>query len=383
MNTWRCPLGKCLRNDQVCNGVPNCRDGSDETTSCSLQQPQTMTTVPTMTNSTILEGQQLKLTQQKSHIVHTLLTEDTTQRPACYTRDPGSVFFREDVQTLLQRLIDQDYEKLFRNRKLGKKLETPKLQLLTDEELNRLMTETEIKVKHKLKMPPLMKERDDSTKVLSRNPELQGFDKTKYVFTDISMGVSERERVVVVRDPDGVLREASWEEKQRVCQIYFPVFGRQIRMPKMFEDEYLQDCLSRGEYEFILDRACIQFEPDDPGYIRVTRKTYECVDKNGHYDALRSTRHFGPMVLHLTLLKRIDNLLFHLISREEIEAGADLVRLFHLVENTSSSLPKDVDSRQVVENHALKKPALELAWETYLEIVKQRAETISGVAQLS
>lgn len=44
---------------------------------------------------------------------------------------------------------------------------------------------------------------------------------------------------MVTRDPDGVLREASWEERQRVCQIYFPTQGKEIRVPKMFEDEHL------------------------------------------------------------------------------------------------------------------------------------------------
>ena len=43
-----------------------------------------------------------------------------------------------------------------------------------------------------------------------------------------------------MRDPNGVLKEASWEEKQRMCQIYFPIPGRKIKTPKMFEDEHLQ-----------------------------------------------------------------------------------------------------------------------------------------------
>lgn len=30
-STHRCPLGKCLNKDQLCNGIADCRDGSDET----------------------------------------------------------------------------------------------------------------------------------------------------------------------------------------------------------------------------------------------------------------------------------------------------------------------------------------------------------------
>ena len=49
-----------------------------------------------------------------------------------------------------------------------------------------------------------------------------------------------QKREVIVRDPDGILREASWEERQKMNQIYLPAPGRQIRMPKMFEEAHLQ-----------------------------------------------------------------------------------------------------------------------------------------------
>jgi len=35
-NTWRCPLGACLKADQVCDGIPHCRDRSDEIFACRL-----------------------------------------------------------------------------------------------------------------------------------------------------------------------------------------------------------------------------------------------------------------------------------------------------------------------------------------------------------
>ena len=88
----------------------------------------------------------------------------------------------------------------------------------------------------------------------------------------------------------------------------------------------------------MLDRACAQFEPDDPEYIRVSRKTYEYVNDSQDYAALRSTRHFGPMVLHLVLSQRMDNLLSYLITIKDIAAGADVVRVFYAVENTATSV---------------------------------------------
>lgn len=47
-------------------------------------------------------------------------------------------------------------------------------------------------------------------------------------------------RAIVARDCDGVLREASWEERQKMCQVYFPAVGREVQIPKMFENQYLE-----------------------------------------------------------------------------------------------------------------------------------------------
>ena len=48
------------------------------------------------------------------------------------------------------------------------------------------------------------------------------------VFTDITYGVHDRERFIVVREPDGVLRHAKGEERDRLNQIYFPHLGRKV-----------------------------------------------------------------------------------------------------------------------------------------------------------
>lgn len=54
------------------------------------------------------------------------------------------------------------------------------------------MEETERKLKLKLKMPPLLKEREPVDKTLAKNAELQGFDTAKYVFIDISQGITDK-----------------------------------------------------------------------------------------------------------------------------------------------------------------------------------------------
>ena len=54
------------------------------------------------------------------------------------------------------------------------------------------MAEVEQKTETKLQMPPLLNEWKPIDNVLSVNPELQGFDTAKYVFTDISFGIPNR-----------------------------------------------------------------------------------------------------------------------------------------------------------------------------------------------
>lgn len=67
--------------------------------------------------------------------------------------------------------------------------------------------------------------------------------------------------------------------------------------------------LERGDYLFVLDRTCVEFDADDPEYHRITHTTYNHIDEKQAYGTLRFTRHFGPMVFYLVLSDNIDNLL--------------------------------------------------------------------------
>lgn len=50
---------------------------------------------------------------------------------------------------------------------------------------------------------------------------------------------SFQERFIVVREPNGVLRKATWEERDRMIQIFFPQEGRRVIPPVLFKDEHL------------------------------------------------------------------------------------------------------------------------------------------------
>ena len=128
--------------------------------------------------------------------------------------------------------------------------------------------------------------------------------------------------MIVVRDLDGTLRHANLEERKKMNKVYFPKKGQEFYTPKMFADpDILNSVLNRASpedntYEFVLDRACVQFEPDDQEYINVVEATYNHIDQKRHYDFLRSTRHYGPMVFYLTRSRKLDNLLLFYIENE-------------------------------------------------------------------
>lgn len=170
----------------------------------------------------------------------TVLFFDVSITETVYDKDPAPYFLNEKVQKLLQKLTRADPEKVFRRRLDGKKLGPPEYQFMTDQQLQKALKKAEIEMWEQLQMPPVVKVREEDDRVLSQDSALQGFDTVKWVFTDITFGVSNKERVIAVREPDGTLRLGNWKEKDRLNQIYNPMKGREIYTPKMFEPEYLE-----------------------------------------------------------------------------------------------------------------------------------------------
>lgn len=267
------------------------------------------------------------------------------------------IFYQEDVQQLLQTLTGMDYDKIFRMRRIGKPAEKPIYQFMTDEELQEARRQTEKRARERLQMPPVMSEREPCEQVLEQDPLLAGFDIAKYVFTDISYGIPDRERIIVVREVDGTLRTATWEEKDRLNQTYLPREGRTTRIPAMFEPENLQAVLGPDKYEYILDRNCIQFEPDHPVYIRTAAAVYDHVAEHKQYPVLYSTRHYGPLVFHLCLSHQLDEfIVYTVLHQRDLATAANAVRIFMRVHPDSKVLTvldeKTASDEEIIQGFA-------------------------------
>ena len=126
--------------------------------------------------------------------------------------DPiGKLFFNPQVQETLTALTGCKHEKIFRLQKKARRTEKPRYQFMTDEQLKKAQQFVDDNAKALLQMPPVMSERSNEVfKSIEEDPELVGFDAAKYVFTDISPGFHNRERIIVTRHPNGSLRQATW-----------------------------------------------------------------------------------------------------------------------------------------------------------------------------
>lgn len=298
----------------------------------------------------------------------------------------ASFFFQPEVQKELTFLTGLDFDRVFRKAKAGQAISAPKYRFVTDAELAKMYEDAKLKAQARLQMPPVMDERLPNNRILEHDAGIAGYSAARIVFTDITFGVHDRERLVVVREPDGRLREAEDEERDRVNQIYFPKEGRKIDAPELFQPENLETVLgitleeikSQPEgYTRLLDHNCLQFEPDHPTFIQTAETVYEHINAHAQFDALYSTRHFGPMVFHLVWNRRCDDLLVHFLQKdrvEEVESVLNLYSLFHPDSATSlasSELSGPERLRVFIENDAKKGPKLHSVLEQMLERMKQ------------
>lgn len=142
--------------------------------------------------------------------------------------------------------------------------------------------------------------------------------------------------------------------------------------------------MDREEFEFILDRACLQFDPDDPEYHRVTKEVYSYINKLKKFDVLRSTRHFGPLVFYLVWNKDIHTLLMDTIESGNIEEAGALIRLYHVVfpeiKSAEESIENDVELiKKYAELDSLDRYELTGAIKKYEILQKEKQEIDIGI----
>ncbi|XP_022212227.2 28S ribosomal protein S22, mitochondrial [Drosophila obscura] len=247
-----------------------------------------------------------------------------------YEQDPQPLFTDAETQRLLRSMTQLQLDKVFRKRTV--KDNRSETKFMTNEQLETEFLLTIEKAKHLLKMPPIVKIKQDTERLIAKDPALKDFDTTKYVFTDITFGLPHSERKVVVRETDGTLAYASLDTTKRMNQLYFPLEGRKSYTPRMFaHEELLHKCLEEHKYEFVLDRLTVQYEPYETEFHNLSARVFEHLNESKQFDLLRSTRHFGPMAFFYAWHRCIDDLLYDMIRRDYLHNAVELIALTYKI----------------------------------------------------
>ncbi|EJW86384.1 hypothetical protein WUBG_02707 [Wuchereria bancrofti] len=193
---------------------------------------------------------------------------ETQQTDGGNSIDVERLFTRSDIQSLLKSLTGLNLrEKLFKSRQITKPLRAH-YALMTDEAYEKTVKSMEEIGTNFLQFVPVLEPRCSTPIILANDPEIRGFDNSKYVFTDLSFGLGIQVRSVVVRETDGTLRSATPEERDRMTRVYKGHPYRPIYEPPLFKDPYLQMALDRNDHEYVLDWACHYYLPNDPVFIK-------------------------------------------------------------------------------------------------------------------
>ncbi|XP_038816971.1 28S ribosomal protein S22, mitochondrial-like [Salvelinus namaycush] len=222
-------------------------------------------------------------------------------------------FLDAEVQDILTRITGLNLEKVFRP--IKQELKPPEYKLMTDAQLKEATQSAREQAQRLLKMPPVLPERKPIIDVLSEDKILEGMDTAEYVFTDITFNIPHRELFIVIREPTRTLKKASWEDRERILQVYFPKEGRRLTAPRL-----------QGEPE----GACSHLAD---------------LEKMGKYDLLHSTRHFGGLVWYLVNARRVDGLIIDMLQKDLWQDAVSLVGLFNKVHPHSETV-QDASSQQ-------------------------------------
>ncbi|KAM3715666.1 28S ribosomal protein S22 [Dirofilaria immitis] len=227
-----------------------------------------------------------------------------------------------------------------------------------------------------LQFVPVLEPRSSVPVVLANDPEIKGFDSSKYIFTDLSFGLGVKIRSVVVRETDGTLRNATPEERDRMTRVYKGHTYRPIYEPPLFKDPYLQMALDRDDHEYVLDWACHYYLPNDPAFIKLSQTIFDRTVDENKFANLHSTRHFGPFVFYLVLNNKFLPLLNHYAVEKRTEDAANLLRLIKTIfsDKEWSCQIKDAGDLEVLQQYAKENMDYEAVISDLIKAMKRKEE---------
>lgn len=98
----------------------------------------------------------------------------------------------------------------------------------------------------------------------------------------------------------------------------------------------------------LLNKACVQFEPNDPDFVRVTHRIYDYINEVKDYKLLYSTRFFGPMLFYLAWYKKLDNLIAYFLKEINISDCVDVIKLYLILHAADAKIQPDLPDLDLI-----------------------------------
>lgn len=99
----------------------------------------------------------------------------------------------------------------------------------------------------------------------------------------------------------------------------------------------------------LLNKACVQFEPNDPDFIRVTHRIYDYVNEVKDYNILYSTRFFGTMVFYLAWYKKLDNLVAYFLKEGNTSDCVQVIKLYLILHPNETKTTSDLPDLELIQ----------------------------------
>jgi len=243
-----------------------------------------------------------------------------------------------------------DLDKIYKYRPgkdIKHKMQFAELDVLSKGDIDRHNAElTKKGVNSISKFPPYIKEpRKEIDVVIQEDLDLISHDDdgADIVLLDIGRQHNNFTRPMVKREnTTGILREANWEERDRINNIYWPRKHEEEEIPGILEEPHLSINFDRHKHEDVLDLLYTHLvQIDAPEHLEMLHRVYEDIGQRKGFDVLSSTKYYGGMVWYFVVNKRSSELIDHYYSSKRLPHAANMVRLHALAHD---ELKCDIES---------------------------------------
>lgn len=238
-------------------------------------------------------------------------TDETAKIVKSYRGKPILDLDNDKLTKSLKFLTGFDLNKIF-EKKSNIEFEMPKYKLISIDNLNEIDEDIKMKSSRILSLKQIYTMRSPKLNyTLHKNEEINNHSQSKYVFIDTSKTIQDHnDRIIVVREPNGDLRLAGWNERRRLKFIFYGNDSEQLnKLPYFVSESGIKTMLFYNKHKYVMDYIDNHIEPDSPDFSRISSIIFNDILQNMKLDALYSTRHYVQFIYWAITNNYFDKLL--------------------------------------------------------------------------